>query len=560
MSTAATNTASPSTSAPSSAGSNHPSTAPTSSSPYPHNFQDHAKPVIPTAPAASNKHHYHQYHHFQHPQHHHNPSYVNEGEYYNEGVNGYTEDTQANHGDHNELVWMFVEQYYTTFNTDPNIIHRFYKKISTASHGVEGEASKLKAGQSEIRKLFASYDFTNCKVMITSIDYHLLGESMLMVQVIGELSNNDEPAKKFVQSFILSGNSETGDGYFILNDILRFLKDDEDILPAAEEPAATAEPEAPEVEVASAVELTEVTAESADVAEDSTTEVSTKEVEPIEKEIEEKVEPVVETTEKKTEEPVLENLIDISDESPAVPDQQPAPVPLEPEVATKVEEPVTESVQDQASEEEAQPQPVETREQPEPATATPTGPASSTPTGPSKSYAFVASAAPSQTPTEAKFTKPAPKPKAPSKPVKSSTSTNTNEDNNRNNNANNNKKGTILYHSVFLKHIDGIPEAEIRKALQAFGEITHFQLRDDKISAYLDFATAEGMEAALKKRHVPVSNFANILVDQRMRNKKNGNANGSANGYYDNTNGFKPGNRKSHQKKGGFNNRNGEKN
>lgn len=46
-----------------------------------------------------------------------------------------------------------------------------------------------------------------------------------MVQVIGEMSNKSEPHHKFVQTFVLA---EQPNGYFVLNDIFRYLKDDED--------------------------------------------------------------------------------------------------------------------------------------------------------------------------------------------------------------------------------------------------------------------------------------------------------------------------------------------
>ena len=46
-----------------------------------------------------------------------------------------------------------------------------------------------------------------------------------MVQVIGEMSNKAEPHRKFVQTFVLA---EQPNGYFVLNDIFRYIIEDED--------------------------------------------------------------------------------------------------------------------------------------------------------------------------------------------------------------------------------------------------------------------------------------------------------------------------------------------
>ena len=47
-----------------------------------------------------------------------------------------------------------------------------------------------------------------------------------MIQVIGEISNNSAPHRKFVQTFILAGQTN---GYFVLNDIFRYIADEEEI-------------------------------------------------------------------------------------------------------------------------------------------------------------------------------------------------------------------------------------------------------------------------------------------------------------------------------------------
>ena len=54
-----------------------------------------------------------------------------------------------------------------------------------------------------------------------------------MVQVIGEMSNKAAPHRKFVQTFVLA---EQPNGYFVLNDIFRYINEDEEEEPDSEEP------------------------------------------------------------------------------------------------------------------------------------------------------------------------------------------------------------------------------------------------------------------------------------------------------------------------------------
>ena len=64
----------------------------------------------------------------------------------------------------------------------------------------------------------------------------------ILVQVIGEMSNRAAPHRKFVQTFVLA---EQPTGYYVLNDIFRYILEEED--EEEEEPVADAEPEQPTV-------------------------------------------------------------------------------------------------------------------------------------------------------------------------------------------------------------------------------------------------------------------------------------------------------------------------
>ncbi|KIY47528.1 hypothetical protein FISHEDRAFT_13956, partial [Fistulina hepatica ATCC 64428] len=122
-----------------------------------------------------------------------------------------------------EVGWQFVPQYYTFVNKQPERLHCFYTKQSTFIHGTEGEDGKPCHGQQEIHRRIQSIGYQDCRVYIHSVDAQSSADGGIIIQVIGEMSNHDEPWRKFVQTFFLA---EQPNGYFVLNDIFRFLKED----------------------------------------------------------------------------------------------------------------------------------------------------------------------------------------------------------------------------------------------------------------------------------------------------------------------------------------------
>ena len=121
------------------------------------------------------------------------------------------------------MAWQFVVQYYTYVNSKPEQLHRFYNNNSHYLHGVEGEETSVLQGQAAIHKKFVDIGFKGCKVFIHSVDAHPSANNGILVHVIGEMSNNNEPWKKFVQAFFLA---EQQNGYFVLNDNFRYLKEE----------------------------------------------------------------------------------------------------------------------------------------------------------------------------------------------------------------------------------------------------------------------------------------------------------------------------------------------
>ena len=67
-------------------------------------------------------------------------------------------------------------------------------------------------------------DFHECKVLLTNVDIQS-SETNIVLQVIGAMSNRGAPRNKFVQTFILARQPV---GFYVLNDMLRFIQDEGD--------------------------------------------------------------------------------------------------------------------------------------------------------------------------------------------------------------------------------------------------------------------------------------------------------------------------------------------
>ncbi|KAF2856867.1 hypothetical protein T440DRAFT_463094 [Plenodomus tracheiphilus IPT5] len=143
-----------------------------------------------------------------------------------------------------EVGWYFVEQYYTTLSKSPDRLYLFYNKRSQYVSGVEEDKVNVCLGQKAINERIKELEYKDTKVRVTNVDSQG-SDANIVIQVIGEISNQGQPHKRFVQTFVLA---EQTNGYFVLNDIFRFLaeepeEDDEVHLDGANgviEPAPTA--------------------------------------------------------------------------------------------------------------------------------------------------------------------------------------------------------------------------------------------------------------------------------------------------------------------------------
>ena len=85
-----------------------------------------------------------------------------------------------------------------------------------------------------INERIKELDIQDCKVRVSNVDSQESFKN-IVVQVIGEMSNKAAPHRKFVQTFVLA---EQPNGYFVLNDIFRYINEDEEEL-EAEDPSVT---------------------------------------------------------------------------------------------------------------------------------------------------------------------------------------------------------------------------------------------------------------------------------------------------------------------------------
>ncbi|KAK5111097.1 hypothetical protein LTR62_005296 [Meristemomyces frigidus] len=123
-----------------------------------------------------------------------------------------------------EVGWYFVEQYYTTLSRSPEKLYLFYNKRSQFVSGQETDKVPVCVGQRAINDRIKELEFQDCKVRVTNVDSQA-SENNIVIQVIGEISNKSQPHKKFTQTFVLATQTN---GYFVLNDIFRYLIEEED--------------------------------------------------------------------------------------------------------------------------------------------------------------------------------------------------------------------------------------------------------------------------------------------------------------------------------------------
>ncbi|RDW71062.1 hypothetical protein BP6252_07625 [Coleophoma cylindrospora] len=397
-----------------------------------------------------------------------------------------------------EVGWYFVEQYYTTLSKSPEKLHLFYGKRSQFVSGLEAEVAPVSVGRSAIQDRIRELDFQDCKVRVSNVDSQASFDN-IVIQVIGETSNKSAELKKFVQTFVLA---QQPTGYFVLNDIFRYINEEGD-----EEVEATQEESAPLVE--------DVEMPKAQAATEEPT--STLDVDAVDKELEETVEA---------------EAVPATNGTPAAETQEAE----EASVEGAKEEPPTPEV----AEKEVEEQSIKEPEVPKAPAATPAvtrlpsttakaAPAPEKPAAPAKPMSWASRAAAAVVPTPkpavpaAKAATPAvpratPQAAAPAKPAQSTPAETTpvkdekenktpdagwqsvGSDHSKRQNrpqsvsAPPEKEGTMGY----VKYVtEKVGDAELRSALSSFGELIYFDINRSKNCAFVEYKDAAGYQAAV---------------------------------------------------------------
>ncbi|KAI0382837.1 hypothetical protein F5Y04DRAFT_279610 [Hypomontagnella monticulosa] len=424
-----------------------------------------------------------------------------------------------------EVAWFFVEQYYTTLSKNPEKLHLFYGKRSQFVYGLEAEVANVSVGRQNIQDRIKQLDFQDCKVRVSNVDSQASYEN-IVIQVIGETSNKAGDPKKFVQTFVLA---QQPSGYFVLNDILRYIDEDGD-----EEPA-----EATEVEPAEpVVEAVPVTSEEPEaVPAEPTEKAASFDAGAIDKKLEE----VGEVATPANGDAAAETT---AGETPAAPEATKKPeTEAVPDPEVTAQEIAEEDTKEPEKPADPSPTPVQPRQPPAPVAA----PVPAQPPKPMTWASRAAAAAgpkpvvplPAKpaTPTTATQARPDAPPKAPqvsqvSAPAQGTETTTpaaapTKEtsdswqtaggDSKRQNRPQSTsgpqgeKEGTMGY----VKYVtDKVKHEELKAALAQHGELVYFDINRQKNCAFVEFATAAGYQAAVAANPHTV-NGESIVVEAR---------------------------------------------
>ncbi|KAI1348297.1 hypothetical protein F5Y01DRAFT_317877 [Xylaria sp. FL0043] len=428
-----------------------------------------------------------------------------------------------------EVAWFFVEQYYTTLSKTPEKLHLFYGKRSQFVYGQEGQTANVSVGRQNIQDRIKDLDFQNCKVRVSNVDSQASFEN-IVIQVIGETSNKAGDPKKFVQTFVLA---QQPSGYFVLNDILRFIDEEgeEEVAELAEQETVGAEPEAP---AAAAVEETKEAEPVQDESpEDQTTSLNADVIDKKLEEVNAVPEESAPVNGDAVPEPAVQETAPPSETATKATDAAPDPDAAAQELAE-------ETVQEPEKPKDPSPTPVAPRQPPAPAAA----PAPVQPPKPMTWASRIAAAAgPPKVSPAIPLTKAAPVP-APTRPAVAAPSTaapqttapgpqatetaaptkeagaewqTAGSDSKRQNRPQSisgglaEKDGTLGY----VKYVtEKVGREELESALAQYGELAYFDINRQKNCAFVEFKTTIGYQAAVAA-NPHVVNGENIVVEPR---------------------------------------------
>lgn len=450
-----------------------------------------------------------------------------------------SEKPAMNNSRKDEVGWYFVEKYYNTLSKNPERLHLFHSHVSQYVSGLEAVVSPVSVGRSAIQERIKEHGFQDCKVRITNVDSQASFDN-IVIQVIGETSNMSAEPRKFVQTFVLA---QQPTGYFVLNDIFRYIVEEVD-----EEPSPIAQDKVEEMVSEPAQE--ECLLQASTMVEETSVAPAINDV------VEQKFEPV-------DSEPGEEQSKTVNGTSTIVEDNKPKATITEDIPAPDVEEKLTEDeVKPAEIMQEVSPTPPATNHQSASRSAAPVQPSS--PPKPlswaSRAAAAVASnlkpsvaVAPSATIPKTAVSSQVRAPPSTTRPIPgSSTSPATQNDREKEstppgtgsgsgwqmageNTKKQNRPQSIsapLEKEGTMGYVRNVTEKvnteELRATLSAFGNLVYFDINRYKNCAFVEFATTEGYQAAASASPHQVSGEPIYVEPRRPKANAYG---GSGNGY-----------------------------
>ena len=94
-------------------------------------------------------------------------------------------------------------------NKQPKFLHRFYGTNSEMIHGDFNVQTPV-VGQVKIREHIRELKFEDCYTKVACLDAFLTIGNGIVVQVVGEISNNSAPLRRFAQTFVLGPQERQG--------------------------------------------------------------------------------------------------------------------------------------------------------------------------------------------------------------------------------------------------------------------------------------------------------------------------------------------------------------
>ncbi|OTF71115.1 ras GTPase-activating protein-binding-like protein, partial [Euroglyphus maynei] len=105
--------------------------------------------------------------------------------------------------------------------------YRFYSDDSTFIHGPldkPGQNRELYChGHKQINNKIMSLNFSNCHTKVRQVDSMRTLGNGIVIQIVGDLSNNRQPSRRFHQTIVLA--PESPNKYYVRNDLFRYQDD-----------------------------------------------------------------------------------------------------------------------------------------------------------------------------------------------------------------------------------------------------------------------------------------------------------------------------------------------